>query len=164
MRSACTPVITRELETAVALDALRDADAVIAFLRAVEERGGTTWERPVRFPPAFLLGAGAALRLAGWEAAGLRPHRDAGLGDAATVFRQVGGWCLRSPPAERDRQVYDLCVNVLKISVDELAWLGPVVLGAAVLLGDAGDEDALLDAIAEIAWKYRHKEARDDAR
>src|SRR4051794_30105468 len=89
-----------ELTASVARDAMWDADAVVEFLRVVEERSGEIWERPVHFPAAFLLGAGAALRLASWENVGLHPHRAVGLDDASAVFRQMAGWCLQLAPAE----------------------------------------------------------------
>ena len=163
MPSSSLAIFPEELISAVARDAAWDAESLIAFLRAVEDRSEETWVRPVRFPAAFLLGAGAALRLASWESVELHPHRTAGLPCAKEVFRLVADWCLQLPTEECDQRVRQLCVTVLEISVTQLAWRGPEVLGANIWLEDIDDEDALLDAIAEIAWKNRHKEQSDDA-
>ena len=163
MSSVSDQTFSAELTASAAREASWDADAVIAFLGAVEARSGQVWERPVHFPAPFLLGAGAALRLASWEHAGIHPHRAAGLPDAREVFQQVAGWCLHSPTVERDELVRVLCVKVLEISITQLAWHAPELMGASVLLEEVDDEDTLLNVIAQIAWKHRQKEPHYDA-
>jgi hypothetical protein len=139
-------------------EASKDADAVVHFLSMVEQRSGERWKRPVRFPASFLLGLAATLRMAGWEMQNLFPHTAEGLPQSSEALRQVAACCLDLHPNQRDQLVLNLCLQVFNISVTRFAWEGPAIFGGNVFLQNDEDEDQLISAIAELAWKHRHKE------
>ncbi len=139
-------------------EASHDADAVGCFLGEVEQRSGLKWERPVTFPAAFLVGTAAALRAARWEVMGDLPHIAAELPSSQQMLRMVSEWCLTATTSERDRRVMQMALSVFQLSVSQFAWEGKTMLGAAVLL-QGQDEDSLISAMAEIAWKLRHSGA-----
>jgi hypothetical protein len=114
-----------------------------------------------RLPADVLLNLGAALRLLAWEHDGLTLHRDAGLPSADDAIRWV---LVESLPRRGRRHLPDawLCVAVLRLRVEHFAWAGPRELRADVRL-DAADEDALIDALAQLLWKHRHADSAGDA-
>jgi hypothetical protein len=57
-------LLPSELIRSVEVEAAADADRVATFLREAERAGSPQKSSPRRYPAAFLLGAGAALRLA----------------------------------------------------------------------------------------------------
>jgi len=147
------PTLPAELIQATAIEAARDADRVGLFLR---ERGllpapGHT----LQLPAEFLLALGAALRLLEWETGGLRVHRDAGLPDAEKAlddaFLNLG-----AAGGAADRNRHALAPRVVALFADRFAWHGRRELDADVILDDHVDEDALVDALAELLWVARH--------
>jgi hypothetical protein len=109
-----------------------------------------------RFWIQFLLGLGFALRLIDWERQGLFPHLQMGLPTALDAIRQVIEDCTSQPPKKRDELVMNFSRRVFEISCTRLAWQGQSLLGADILVGHP-DEEALLDALAELAWQNRKK-------
>ena len=142
-------IVPLELVRKAAIDGESDASGVAALLEAAG------FEPPVRLPAALLLGLGAAMRVAAWEAMGHQPHRAAGLPDARKVVLNVVEWCRVLSPADRDRAVVALHSQVTEISRTQFAWEGPDILGADTLVGEPQD-DVFLDALAEFVWQHRH--------
>lgn len=142
-----------ELVEAAAREAARDAENIALFLR---ELGFVpSADRPVRLPPAFLLHLGAALRLLVWESGGLRVHQDSGLPSAEQAIIAAFGLLDGASEAEAQHPV-ELARKVVALFADRLAWLGRRDLDADVVLDDHVDEDALVDALAELLWDARH--------
>jgi hypothetical protein len=143
-----------EMAAAVAADAARDADRVGFFLHILGLRG--TPEKPLTMPPGFLLHLGAALRLLLWEAQGFFFHRTAGLPEADQAIREAF-LSLKDPNTDLGK----LCMAVLRLSVETLAWHGRRDLDADVAVGDLTD-DAALDALAEYLWASHYAGAAID--
>src|SRR3954462_3645470 len=78
-----------EALAAVARDAERDADGVVALLDDLGFRRPGPGDPPVRLPAQFLLGLGIAARLFAWESTGLTLHREAGIASAGDVLLDV---------------------------------------------------------------------------
>lgn len=139
-----------DLIRAVAVEADRDADRVITFLRALGLDASTG--RPRHLPPAFLLAVGPGLRLLAWEANGYTAHTDAGLPDARTVLRDT--FLAATTPERLDPR---LPVGVLAVFVERFAWAAREALGADVMLGDLDpDGESAAEAVAEFLWTARH--------
>ena len=150
-----------ELIAAVTRSAEQDADDVAALLDLLGLSGAGPAGRPTPLPPPMLLGLGAAMRLVAWESAGLRLHKDHGLPSGRDALRLVfDSFVLRPGPERGEAVVRSLCVEVLKLSITQLAWDGPTVLGGEVVLGEASEE-ALINALAQLAWGLRCSERRN---
>jgi hypothetical protein len=134
-----------------------DADVVAHFLRTLAEHASDAWPRPTHLPAAFLLGLGAALRVAAWEVLGFDAHRRAGLPSPGRIFASLLDHCLNRTPAERDAFVVRLAVTVHRVAVDGFAWQAAQQLGAEVMLLGAVEEEDLVEALAQFAWRARHR-------
>jgi hypothetical protein len=132
----------------VAADAARDADRVCLFLGFLGLRGSP--ENPMPMPAVFLLHLGAASRLLTWELQSFL-DRTAGLPEARQAIRDAFQ-SLHDPKAD----AADLCVKVLRHSLERFAWNGRRDLDADVALDDLTGDDAALDALAEFLWASRH--------
>ncbi len=138
-----------ELVEAATAEAEADADRVAEFLRELGMlRPG---ESSVHLSADLLLFLGAVLRLNYWEESGLQVHRDVGLPTASKILADA----IRSV-TETGKAVYpkELCNVVNALFIDRFAWHGRRDLDAAVVL-DSFDEDAALDALAELLWSQR---------
>lgn len=140
------------LVEAVAREAACDAEAVALFLH--QFGFVPTAERPIRLPARFLLHMGAALRLLAWEEGGLRIHRDEGLPAARSAI--IDAFARYGPSPGEAPSAIDFARQVFALFVERFAWHGRRDLEADVLLGDLADEDALVDAVAEVLWRARH--------
>jgi hypothetical protein len=136
-----------ELTTAVMADAARDADRVGQFLVALGLRLDP--KTPLPLPARFLRYLAAALRLLSWEAQGFSFHREHGLPAAGEVIHAAFR-SLNDPHADPT----ELCIGVMRLSVEKFAWTAPTELGVDVSLGDAEDE-LLLEALADFLWAHR---------
>lgn len=135
-----------ELIAAVALEAEADAQSVVAFMRQLGMEFSP--EKPHGLSPDLLLFLGAVLRLASWENSGLQIHLDAGLPSAKEAFVDA----YRSVVEQGKPTVgSDLSNAVLALFIERFAWNGRRDLNAAIVL-DSIDEDAALDALAELLW------------
>src|SRR6266404_9610586 len=85
--SQLTSQFSSEVLDAVRRDAARDADDAADILDALGFTGRNASVPPIRLPPAFLLGVGAAARLIRWEAGGIVIHRDAALPKAEDLVK-----------------------------------------------------------------------------
>jgi hypothetical protein len=137
---------------AVAMEAEADADRVAALFFAMGYH--PTPGKPIFVDRERLLFYGAALRLESWERAGIFVHRDLGLpsaveiiDDAARALTQQNKW----PDGSR------LGLQVLQMFHDHFAWSARRDLDAPVVL-DSLDEDAALNALAELLWNPRRAE------
>jgi hypothetical protein len=154
-----------ELVRAVVLHAARDADQVALFLNTlitlvVRPAGDGTSPAPLP-PPAplplpgwFLLELAAALQLWIWEHSGIRLHLDAGLPPAGDALRAVFCRLTAAPGEEATGEGTPLSRAVLARLAEHCGWSGQEDLGADLLLGEA-DEDALVDALADLIWTHR---------
>jgi len=116
----------------------------------VQELGlAGTPQQPLKLPASFLLHLAATLRLSAWETQGFSFHLDAGLppahqaiGDALHVFADAN-----ANPAQ-------LCIAVMRLSLERFAWNGLRDWNADIALDDLGDDQAL-DVLAEFLWANR---------
>ena len=152
-RASTVDPVPEELSEAVAREAARDAENVALFLSELGFRPSD--DRPVRFPAAFLLALGAALRLLTWESSGLRVHQDSGLPGAERAIIDAFGHLDVTAEVEV-RHPAHLPRKVVALFADRLAWHGRRDLDADVVLDDDVEEDSLLDALAELVWSARH--------
>lgn len=150
--SALHPDLPADLVATLTREGCRDADHVGLFLSHLGVQANP--HRPIRLPAPLLLGLAAALRLFVWERTGVRPFLPPDLPPAMPALRD-----LLAAAAERSDRLGPLAAalsgRVLRVLVDRLAWHGREALGGEVVLGE-GDEDALLDALADLLWRKRH--------
>jgi len=137
-----------ELVNAVTTDAARDADAVGLFLHEIGLAASP--EQPRQLPLRFLLHLAAALRLLAWETQGFCFHHAAGLPPARQAIHEAFR-TLHDP----DANPRELCISVLRLTLERFAWNGPRDLNADIALDDLSDE-AALDVLAEFLWACRH--------
>jgi hypothetical protein len=149
-----------ELVRFAADEAGRDAADVAAFLAGAglaPPPGGTRG-----WPPGVLLDLGAFVRLRRWEAAGCAVHLEAGLPTARAALHRVVNILLE---AATDRAALasagELGLAVFGLTISRFAWTAPARLGADVVL-DGGDEDALVEALAQFVWAHRHDGPADE--
>jgi hypothetical protein len=128
-------------------EAARDADRVGQFMVALGLRIDP--KTPLPLPERFLRYLAVALRLLNWEAQGFSFHREDGLPAADEVI-DAAFRSLNDPKAEPT----ELCIRVMRLSVEKLAWHAPTELGADVSLGEA-EEELLLEALADFLWTNR---------
>ena len=92
------------------------------------------------------------MRLREWETAGYNPHLDVGLPKSeviiANAFRHLAECGIIPHGGELPRQV-------LFLFLSRFAWHAHRHWGAPVTL-DLIDEDAALDALADLVWSRRH--------
>lgn len=119
--------------SSVAVKAAHDAERVVLFLDKLGVRA------ELRLPERFLLHLGASLRLLVWEAQGFFFNRQAGLPAAREVIRDA---FLSLNDAAADPT--ELCVAVLRLSVERFAWSGWCDLEARVAVDDAMRMEARL--------------------
>lgn len=132
-----------------------DADRVVAHLTAVglADRPGQN----CKLPPGILLDLGAILRMRAWETAGLTVHRDAGLPsaeDAMEILIDTLFEAARNSAALARTGI--LARDVFRVAMTRFAWSGPVEMNAEVAL-HIPNEDALIDALAQLLWANRRR-------
>jgi hypothetical protein len=124
-----------------------------AFLDAT----GLFPDRTIGLPAAFLLKLSAVLQLGMWERQGLREYLSADLPTFAEAAGQLGRRAGLGP-AEFDKLDADpLHQRVLGVWIRNVAWEAQDLLGAEVVVGALDDESALVNALAEFAWRHRHE-------
>jgi hypothetical protein len=129
------------------------ADLIIAFLRG--EQGALAPGAPLELPGGFLRELGAVLRLATWEAAGLRQSIDPTLPTAESAYLDLLERAIKAPETydESDRPG-SLAPRVLMASVRRLARDAPEGFAGDVVI-DPHSDDAALDALAEFLFAHR---------
>jgi hypothetical protein len=96
---------------------------------------------------------GAALWTFQWELAGLHVHTAAGLpGARAALLNAVESLADLSG----DKQGEEALERVLALFLERFAWSGQLLLNADVSL-DLIEDDAALDAVAELLWRHRKR-------
>ncbi len=152
-----------EFLAAVILEGWRKADAVAAL--AATTRGQDS-EPPMEAPsivaadevPAgpiadLVSGVGAALRIAQWERAGLRPFLPAELPAAVDAFRSI----LHERQDLKTHQPADLADVQLSVWLKHFAWHAGEILGSEIVqFGCPIESEALIDRLAEFLWAHRH--------
>lgn len=146
-----------ELVRFVADEAARAAEDVVALLAAA----GVTPPpgRTQGLPAGILLDLGGVVRLRRWEADGFTAHLAAGLPTARQALLGVAD-ALQSAaadPAALDR-TGALARAVFEVQVTRFAWTAPAEFGADVML-NVGDEDALVETLAQFLWTHRRDAA-----
>lgn len=137
-----------DMVNAVTAAAERDADAVGFFLRELGLAGNP--QQPRKLPASFLLHLAAALRLSVWETQGFAFHQDAGLPPARQAISDAF-----HALADANANPTELCIAVLRLSLERFAWNRPRHWNADIALDDLNDE-AALDLLAEFLWTHRH--------
>jgi len=136
---------------AVARGAARDANGVGLFLNELGLR--VSPDRPLLLAAGFLLDLGAALRLLEWERRGLQAHLQAGLPPARIALWDVCRTLGKQPdPAAVPPGA--LASRVLAVFVERFAWNARAELNAEVVLAE-GDEEQVLEALADYLWEHR---------
>lgn len=105
-----------------------------------------------RLGPGNFLDLGAYLQLVAWESAGLTSHVDAGLPSADAAARQVA-MRMRQGGATPESTLSN---QVLGFLFTHCAWQGKEILSSDIALKMDAEDDALLDAIANLVWQNRH--------
>jgi hypothetical protein len=132
---------------AVTAAAARDADAVGQFLHELGLAGIP--QQPLKLPARFLLHLAAALRLSAWETQGFAFHHDAGLPAAdQAICDALHGF------ADANANPDQLCIAVMRLSLERLAWNGLRDWDADISLDDLSDDQAL-DVLAQFLWASR---------
>jgi hypothetical protein len=132
---------------AVSAAAARDADAVGQFLHDLGLAG--TPQQPLKLPARFLLHLAAALRLSAWETQGFCFHHFAGLPPAPQAICDA-----LQAFADSDANPDQLCIAVMRLSLERFAWNGLRDWNADIALDDLRDDQAL-DVLAEFLWANR---------
>ncbi len=100
----------------------------------------------------FLLNLGAAMQIAAWERAGLRPELPADLPTAEEAFRNA-----LATGAEKPHLELELQSRVFRTWLQLFSRSSRRALGADILLPvSAVSEDELLEALADLLWNNRH--------
>lgn len=147
-----------EVIEAIVRDAAFKAELTARFLDQFETQLLKSGRRraPVAFPRAFLLELGAILRLAVWERAGILGCLERGLPGAEEALADLFARFSRGPQdAQSDGEKSALVLEVFKISLNRLALSGRSELQADIVMNQPDDE-AYLDALADLLWKHRH--------
>jgi hypothetical protein len=135
-------------------EATRDAEEVIALLTAagLAPPPGETRD----FPPGLLLDLGAAVRLKRWEAGGHEVHTQSGLPSAGAALVHLLH-ALESVSTAGDARAVSgrLAREVFDLAVTRFAWAARPDLGADIELAP-GDDDAMVEALAQFLWAHRH--------
>ena len=153
-----------EFLAAVILEGWRKADAVAALAATAR---GQKFQPPVEAPsilpadevPAepitdLVSDVGAALRIAQWERAGLRPFLPSELPAAADAFRSIQ----HGRQDSETHQPADLADVQLSVWLEHFAWHAGEILGSEVVqYGCPIESEALIDRLAEFLWAHRHR-------
>jgi hypothetical protein len=132
---------------AVTIADAREADAVGQFLHDLGLVG--TPQQPLKLPARFLLHLAAALRLSAWETQGFFIHHDAGLPAADQAICDAL-YAFADAKANPDQ----LCIAVMRLSVERFAWNDLRHWKADIALDDLSDDQAL-DVLAQFLWANR---------
>jgi hypothetical protein len=137
-----------DMLNAVGAAAVRDADAVGLFLQHLGLTGSP--QQPRKLPAGFLLHLAAALRLSHWQTQGFCFHHAAGLPPADQAIGDAF-----DALADANANPSELCLAVMRLSLERFAWNGPRDLNADIALDELSDE-AALDVLAQFLWTNRH--------
>lgn len=152
---------------AVIREAEYAADLVGRFLEAQElkrpkpvaelsEETGDVDSPKILRAKRFLLNLGAALRIAGWERAGLRGGLPADLPAASEAFRNLVPTAGSERPSNPGLST-DLSAKVFRTWVERFSRSSRTDLAVDMLLPLRSiPEEELLDALADLLWKHRH--------
>lgn len=142
--------------SAVARQAERQADLVAAFLKAL---GVFPEGKPICLPPGYLLELGAALQLGYWEQQGISlppgaPNAKEAMGGlVAKVYDDPTGFsCIADA---------ELAWRVLAIWLKSFSWEAQTVLEADLTISEV-NEDAVVEALAQLLWRHRNDPAMKD--
>jgi len=137
---------------AVIRNAHRRADMTAAALDAT----GLFKSEPVRLPAAFLLEFSALLELGCWEKQGLRRFLDTDLPTFSEAAAALAARCQKGPSEFDGPDAAPLSEQVLQVRMDRLAWQGPELLQADIVVSDV-DENEFAQVLTDFVWQHRHE-------
>ena len=144
------PELPPEMVRAVVRNGTQDANDVGDFLDHIFAMDGSPFPKPTHLPTLLLLRLGVGCQLLRWESRGILLHKQLGLPDGWAVIREalirVSG--VAGPQVDPNPGIEQ---RVLQLSLDQLSWTAPDLLGADIVLGDV-DEDALAISVADLLW------------
>jgi hypothetical protein len=111
-------------------------------------------DQSCRLPAGFLLELGAVMQLLLWERAGLTVHVEAGLPTADAAGEELERRARLGPSEFDDVSRLTLWRKVNMLWTEHFAWDGQQLLGAEIAV-ERGDEDALVDHLANFIWRNR---------
>jgi hypothetical protein len=111
--------------------------------------------QPPSLPIGFLMEAAALSQLRDWERQGLRPLLPADLPEYAEAYPWVLKRARDNPHQFLNPANAVLWTYVAGISRQHFAAAGRTIFDADIVCGTV-DEDALVDALAQLLWTHRH--------
>lgn len=109
-------------------------------------------------PTGFLLELGTVLQLKIWEQQGLREFLPADLPTFAAAMADLHRRVTTNPLAFQSIESNRLGQYVLQVELERLSWAAPELLEADMVITDV-DDDALVEAVAQLLWVHRHDAA-----
>ncbi|MEX0792201.1 MAG: hypothetical protein WD045_03645 [Pirellulaceae bacterium] len=107
-------------------------------------------------PRALLLELGAMMMFASWEDQGLDQHLRAYFPAIEAATQEFGRRCREGDQAFSDPSDVPSSRLAIRIFVQHFAWEAKDHLGAAMLV-KAGEDDRLVDALANFLWENRYQ-------
>ncbi len=154
--SKLSPALIAPLERAID----RQAALAIVCWTAIDEqlKQNGDAEGAIGLPIQFCVELAAILQLHAWEEAGLRGFLPADVPSCEEALTDLVHRTRTAPQDFTGAGGVQLAPLVIFAWVTRFAWAAPNFLQADVVLGQA-DEDALVDAMANLLWKHRHDSA-----
>jgi hypothetical protein len=142
--------------SAMIADAERCADDVHRLLLAWQRDLPAWADRPLTREDFFLLGALVTLRR--WEQSGLLPRSGPPLPNSDDVLRVLVQPSTARAPIDGEGLAKRLsAIRLLRLAWEPLTGRADVVLGGDRSDGAAEDDsEAVIDAMAELLWQFRH--------
>lgn len=155
------PGIPAEILAVVAGGGERTMEAAVALFGLMGFPHPRPGEAVLRIPASFLGGLAFVHRAHRWEAGGFFEHRALGLPTAADLLGELMRLAAGPSWDGLDRFFRSLIPGFVAVA-HRFAAQGHRLLGAEVALGEP-DEDALVEALAQLCWANRERRADDDA-
>lgn len=105
--------------------------------------------------PGTLLEIASFLQIEEWHRTGLGALLSDALPPLDVARRDIYERCLHGDLGAGESPQLRMTWPMVSVLVERLAVAGPGILGAEIVLGVA-DEDALIDAVAQLIWDRRH--------
>lgn len=133
----------------------RQAVLAVASVRALIERSCASGDDFAgEFPVEFLLEIGAIAMLYSWDESGIRPLLPTDVPTPQAAAKDLHDRVVADPLQFRRPGSAKLSQQVRKIWLERFSWTAPETLDFEVVLGKP-DEDVLVEAVAQLLWKYR---------
>jgi hypothetical protein len=142
---------------AVRENAERQACMVAELLHALDPRlkeAGLS-SGAAGLPAGFLLELGAICQLVIWENEGLRSVLAADVPSADEAILELNREAAEAPDQFQSPMNRRLGARVMQVWLERFSWAAPDLLQADVVVGEV-DEDALVEALAQLLMDHRH--------